>query len=86
MSYILEKSCNTSKTQQKERVKTIGTDLVAGNDAVLISGKDTNVLASKIAADENIQITAGSGASISIITREMHPVDLIVPIAETWTN
>ena len=33
-----------------------------------------------------VQITAGSGASISIITREMHPVDLIVPIAETWTN
>jgi len=33
-----------------------------------------------------VEITAGSTASISIITREMHPVDLIVPIAATWTN
>ncbi len=64
-------SKSTSKHQQ-DRHTTLGASLNARRDIVLLSGTDTNVLASHVAADENIQINAGRSGEgdINILSKQ----------------
>ena len=49
----------STRAQEAQRETTIGTDLTSGGSATLISGSETNVIASTVASDANISVTAG---------------------------
>ena len=62
----------SSSKHQQDRLTTLGASLNAQRDVVLLSGTDTNVLASHVAADENIQINAGRSGEgdINILSKQ----------------
>jgi filamentous hemagglutinin len=49
----------SNRTNLSEQQTTLGTEIAGGDNVFLISGDDTNVLASSIASDANINVNAG---------------------------